>query len=197
MSDRTPSSLDQKRPFLHARWVLVAVTAWLCMQMPVRAELTPSKLEADADMVKAALVLNLAKFVTGSPERFAPGDEFFHIGIMGSPHLIEAFDSIEGKTVGGRLVKVHSLKELSTVPFCQVMYSGPGHEKEFHRKVLASPNPQVLSICEGRIKRGNPCIVFITKKDQRLALSIYRGKAEAAGLRFSSRLLNLATVIEE
>ena len=42
-------------------------------------------IRADEYAVRAALILNLAKFVSGPPERFLPDDPNLHICIVGPP----------------------------------------------------------------------------------------------------------------
>lgn len=162
-----------------------------------KARANDAAIVARANDVRAAVVLNIAKFVTGPPERFRPDDDRFHIGVMGTPELLEAFRAIDGKTVGGRTVAVSALKGTPSNEYFQVLYAGPTHGRAFMKWRQACPNPHVLTICENPASGDRNIMVVISETDGHLALTIFRKRAERAGLSVSSRLLELSTVIDK
>ncbi len=178
--------------------IVLCIAALLAAVYPLAAHSRDADaIQADAYEVRAALILNLARFVTGPPERFSPLDEKFRIGMMGPPGLVRAFESIEGRIVGGRKVQIHTLaSDSSPSLYYQVLYNGSNQNEVFRAQVERCPNPYVLTIGEGspNVDTGN--MISISEKDQHLALTIYRQRTKQAELAVSSHLLRLATVID-
>ena len=151
---------------------------------------------AEAHDVTAALVLNLAKYVNGPSDWFVPEDPHYHIGVAGSPELLHAFKALEGKLVGGRPVKINPFSEKHDCERYQLIYFGGGREEKLGLRQKPSDRPSVLTVCGSNFHASHDCILAFSVEDGHMAITIYRDRADAAGLKISTQLLNLAHVIE-
>ena len=106
-----------------------------------RAEPT---LRADEYEVRAAAVLNLAKFVTWPSTSFQSDLDPLVISVVGSRPLADVFQSINGKKVRGRRVRVLHARDASSQRNCHILYIEENHgvapqvlqEDLFERHVL-------------------------------------------------------------
>lgn len=175
----------------------LAVTLACVQALSASVRADDAAIQAKANDVRAAVVLNLAKFVTGPPERFLPDGDRFHIGVMGSPELIRAFEAIEGKTVGGKTIEISPLEGTPPSKYFQILYAGPEHDMAFMQWLKTCPNPHVLTICENPAPGDRNSIIVLSETSGHMALTVYRERAERAGLTVSSKLLKLSTVVDK
>jgi hypothetical protein len=144
--------------------------------------------------VKAAFLLNFTKFTEWPPSAFASGSSPISVCIMGKDPFGRFIDDIvRGETVNDRRIIVSRISDGAAAKNCHVVYVGDDAESE--QIVHSLPHP-VLTIGEGEkfIQEGG-MITFVID-DRRVRFLVNPGAAQAAGLRLSSRLLNVAKAIE-
>ncbi len=167
------------------------------LYLPQAAVYAQPMQEADENSLRAALVLNISRFVTG-PEAWTSGeDNFFHIGVFGSREVIDAFEPLSGKMVGGRTVKIHPLSKRPQTWAYHAIYVGPEPPKNTGNWLKKCTNPHVLLIIEPSKASDLRGIIQITRVDERFTLTVFRQRANRAGLSISAQLLRLASVVDE
>jgi len=145
--------------------------------------------------VKAAFLLNFAKFVDWPPSAFAATDSPMTICIMGRDPFGRAIDeTVQGETVNGRKVTVQRLTAIPSPQACQVAYFG-AVDKEMAR-TLAALGPRVLTVGEGEAFLRYGGIIAFVLENRRVRFDIDQTAAENASLRLSSKLLSVARSVE-
>jgi hypothetical protein len=153
---------------------------------------------ADASLeyqVKAVFMLNFTKFIEWPATAFAAPDSPIDICILGDDPFGSALDQIvAGEVVNGRKVLAQRIKHAPPPKFCQVLFVGMP-EKEFPG-IMPGLGRGVLTVGEGAsFIRSGGMIAFVVEK-RRVRFAINQAAAENAGVKLSSRLLNVAISVE-
>lgn len=150
-------------------------------------------LESD---VKAAFLLNFTKFIEWPPAAFTEANSPFTICIVGSDPFGRVLDDLlAGESAGGRSLTVRRIAGVSEAQGCQIVYAGPD-TKELP-KTLRSLGPGVLTVGEGDgfVRTGG--IIGFVIDNRRVRFDINQSAADSAGLKLSSKLLNVARTVRK
>ncbi|GAB6907062.1 conserved hypothetical protein [Desulfosarcina cetonica] len=150
----------------------------------------------EAATLKAALVLNFAKFTTWPPDAFAGPEADMELWVLGDTIIQQAFASIDGETIGSRKIHVRHAGSVSATDPCHMLFVALNVDRPILTAALASVwDRPVLSVGETSefIQLGG--IINIFNKDGRYHFEIKPAAANQRGLKLSSRLLKLAIVL--
>lgn len=146
--------------------------------------------------VKAAYILNFTKFIDWPPEAFPQPDSPVEICILGEdPFRKSLYQTVAGESVHGRQVTVRKISEIPPSKSCQTLFIGKT-EKDV-AKILKALPPAILTIGDSQtfIKDGGMIEFVIENRHVRFV--IRQTAAESAGLKISSRLLNVAKAVDK
>lgn len=154
--------------------------------------------------VKAAFVYNFTKLIQWPKTAFDSEMEPFKISVFGNEDLLkESFQTIDGKISNGRVISIRYpdpkgndyKKMLADSPVVFISRHTP---LEQALQILNSIGDRpVLTIGEVKnFSRTGGIIQFFTRDDY-LHFEVNIKKAEAHQLKFSSRLLKLAVIVDE
>ncbi|WP_035237327.1 YfiR family protein [Desulfobacter vibrioformis] len=157
--------------------------------------------------VKAAFVYNFTKLIQWPETAFDSGGKNFKIAVFGDEHLKEDFRTIDGKTSAGRIISVQYPDPKAeddkggykkTLAESQIVFISRHTRLEQVSRILNDiGNRPVLTIGEDKnFSRVGGIIQFFTRNDH-LHFEINIKSAEAHQLKFSSRLLKLAIIVNE
>jgi hypothetical protein len=142
--------------------------------------------------VKGAFLCNLAKFVEWPTNTFSSASAPLLIGIYGKNSFTNNLaeftygKSIEGHRIVVRKVSINELNQ------CQVLFIGESKQSKLNtilRKLNDSP---VLTVTEEVDPFKSGMMINFTEKDGQIRFEINTHAAKRAGLKISSKLLNLA-----
>lgn len=145
--------------------------------------------------VKAAFIYNFTRFVQW-PQARASGP--LDICVMGQDPFGSAIDeAVAGKRVGGREITVTRVDATATAKACEVLFIASSEERELEHILEALADVPVLTVgdTEHFAERGG--MINLTQKDNHVRFEINVDALEDAGLRASSQLLRLATIVGE
>jgi hypothetical protein len=144
--------------------------------------------------VKAAFLLNFAKFVEWPANALAAPDAPISICILGDDPFEGALDQmVEGESIDGRKIAVKRMKRPSGSPACQILFVSKS-EKSFSASELGTG---VLTVgeTEGFLAHGG--VIALVIEDRRVRFDVGKSAAEKAGLKLSSKLLRVARSVEK
>ena len=169
------------------------VGLWLIIGIGPAARLPAQAL--DEYSVKAALVLNFARFTEWPSEVFAAPTDTVDVCVIGDEVVEAAFTSIDDESVGERRVRLMRLDTLRNLDNCQVLFVGGTDRSELPRIFTATEGRPVLTIGEmaGFAEAGG-LVSFDTVRGK-IRFSVNLEATRRAGLRLSSRLLKLAVIV--
>jgi hypothetical protein len=139
--------------------------------------------------VKAAFIFHFAQLVDWPPETPTGAGNSLYICTIGDDPFQGALEStVEGKSVGDRIVHVRHLKQAADMHACQVLFLGKSQSKSI----------PVLTVGESSGFLGAGGMICFVREDNNVRFGINLDAAESAKLKIGSRLLILAqTVIGE
>ena len=180
---RTPSVRPPRR--LVAAVVSAALLATPSVAVPAQ--------EANEQLLKVAFIYNFAKFTTWPDSVFPDAKAPITFCVIGKHEFGTAFDSVQGKSVGGRTVVVKYLSSYRNKDECQVVYVASSEKPRLPKIVSTSKEIHALTVSDID-GFGESCgiIRMVRGSDDRIGFEINVKAAEESGLKLSSKLLNLA-----
>jgi hypothetical protein len=164
--------------------LLVAVLVGLISRVPVSAE------QMDEGLVKAAALLKVALFVDWPAASIA---ERFVIGVAADDDFIaKVTASARGRRLNNREVVVRRVTESDESCACHMLFVGVQEDGRFAALLRSARTKPVLTVGETTAFLREGGIVRVFRADDRLRLQINNKGADEAGLKISSRLLQLA-----
>lgn len=145
--------------------------------------------------VKAAFIYNFTRFVQWPPAR-ASGP--LDICVMGEDPFGSAIDeAVAGKSVGERAINVTRIEAIKEAKACELLFISSSEEDALEDILEALGDAPVLTVADmdDFAERGG--MINLIKEGSRVRFEINVDALEDAGLRASSRLLRLATIVGE
>jgi hypothetical protein len=146
--------------------------------------------------VKAAFLLNFTKFVTWPDNPSGNADKSIIVCVLGKNPFGTALDSIQGKEVSGRPIKIIYETDPKSLPYCHVIFisANLGYSAtEILQKLSGQP---VLTVGESKGFAKSGGMIDFIKVDSKIRFEINPSAVEAASLKMSSQLLKLAIIID-
>lgn len=183
-----PTERQVKTPVLRKFVTLLCLLA-----APAAAQIADQTVEYQ---VKAAFLLNFAKFVEWPANRFATPDSPFVICVLGKDPFGQALDNVvQGETVNSHKLVVERIGKPPAPGMCGVVFVGSG-EKDLP-ELLGGLGPGVLTVGEGDRFLGNGGMIAMVVENRRVRFDINQAATAKAGLNLSSRLLTVAREVKK
>jgi uncharacterized protein DUF4154 len=170
-----------------ALWASIAIA--LCLGLPCASYGIPQ--EQDELAVRAAFVFNLTKYV-----EWPHGGHQLTIGFLGEGPMGEALkQTLHGKTSDSRPIDVMLHPSDAALERCNLLYVAYSSSRKNREVIEKLRNREVLTIGETDAFARDRGIVGLVKKGHQIQIQINLEAARVAGIKVSSRLLSVATVI--
>ena len=145
--------------------------------------------------IKAAFLLNFAKFITWPDDSFAGDEQLFKVCVLGENPFGSALAAIESRTVDSRKIDLTYVDDVKQAGNCHLLFISASEKSNLTsiHKALADRTIIMVSDIDGFASSGG-IIEFVTK-DNKLAFKINLSRAREQGLEIHSALLNLATEV--
>lgn len=179
----------RKSAFLLA---LLCFYALLAICLPVSAIA-----ESPADAVKAAYLLQFPQFVEWPAGSFPNASSPLEIVLLGKRPLGGAADSLRGKTVMGRPVKVRVVQLASEIEPCHIIFVDASIAPDFREGAATLRSRPVLTVSDADGFAAHGGIVGFFTEGNRIRFQINIDAVQRSGLRLSSRLLGLARIVRD
>jgi YfiR/HmsC-like len=152
------------------------------------AAAAPSASEYD---VKAAFLYNFTKFVDWPPEAF-PDPNSLRICVLGEDPFGKSLQAVTDEQVGGHKLIVTRTESLAKPAGCQILFISRS-ERERVRQILAAvKDTPVLTVGDTQGFADDGVIINFVLEGSKVRFEINTRSADRAGIRISSKLLQLA-----
>jgi len=169
----------------------VAGAAIVCaIAAPGRAQ---SALEYD---VKAALLLNFARFIEWPDEAFDGAQTPIGVCVLSPSPFGQALESaLSGETVANRSLSAREVHGVSDIAGCHLLFVPAGAESRAGA-VFRDAGPHTVTVGEspGFEDRGGAVTLIV--EGGRVRFNVNLGPVERRGIRISARMLQLASHVE-
>ncbi|WP_372864662.1 YfiR family protein [Spongiibacter sp.] len=158
------------------------------------ALLSQSVLAQDLEKrVKAAYIFNFTRFIDWPDSAFASADSPLVVCVASDREIAVTLNSLlAGKQKSGRPLLSSLVLRAEDAEGCHVLYIAADGEQEQRRWLRVPGNRHTLTIADNAtfLERGG--VVGFALVDGKLRFDISQPHAQGAGLKISSKLLNLA-----
>lgn len=147
--------------------------------------------------LKAVFLFNFAKFVEWPANAHASPDSPIVIGIVGEDPFGAVLDNaVKGERLGGRPLEVRRFKESGEVAGCHLLFISSSLKDQAGDLLHMLQGQPVLTVSEtpGFAERGG--VVNFVMVDSKVRFEANLQAAARQGLKMSSKLLQLARVVE-
>ena len=146
--------------------------------------------------IKAAFIYNFVKFVEWPPDDTSNADPIT-IAVVGKDPFGDALDLIREKTIGVRKIVVKRFARVDDIAKCQVLFISSSQHEQLPHILKVTKKWHVLTIGEvtGFAQSGG--IINFIIVDDKVRFEINVDAAQRAGLKISSQLLKLASIVRE
>jgi hypothetical protein len=145
--------------------------------------------------IKAAFIYNFAKFTRWPASSFADGEAPLAFCIYGDDPFGGALDMVAGKTIRGRKVAVRRIAVIAAGDGCHLLFISDSEAERLTAILAALDDRPVLTVADmPNFARAGGIINLKTTGEDKLRFEINTGTARRAGLKISSKLLNLAEI---
>lgn len=154
--------------------------------------------DIEAASVKAAFVLNFAKFTAWPADAFSDPEAPIELLVLGGETIRNAFTAIEGQSVGNRKIRVRLMEPAQTADNCHMMFFDQTVDQDVLTSMLAAVAERPVLTVGSRpdfIHLGG--IINVFDKNGRFHFEIRPAAASHRDIKISSRLLKLAIVLDE
>lgn len=174
---------------------------FLCVLGAVVVLLTSSRTQSSAAgeyQVKAAFLYNFAKFIEWPSSSFSDASTPLRICVFGQdPFGQDLRDITNEKTVSGHKLQIMPVVDLQVARTCHILFIASSEKAQLKQTFESLWGADVLTVgdTKGFIEQGG-MINFVLEND-RVRFEVNHKAAERAGLKISSKLLNVAKVVVE
>jgi len=151
---------------------------------------------ADEYFVKAAFVMNFAKFTQWPEKTFTDDADEIRLCVMGDDSVYTAFSKIEGNTINGLRLVVKKIKTTQEIENCHVLFVSRPNRDDLPKIFAGIKKKPILTIGEITGFETSGGIINLEKEEDKIRFSINVTAAKQSGLEISSRLLRLATIVK-
>jgi hypothetical protein len=182
-----------------SRRIILWLVALACLASPAVAAGQEIQL---INKVKAAFVLNVARFVTWPEEVFDGDNGRLRLCFYRTNPFDQALDSISGKTVSGRQLEIMRVEKLEDAESCQILLISPLELDDFISESHPGLTQPLLTIVDmtdvaTETGAGNGVLITLVRKGSRIGFEIDLEKARSVQLKMSSELLKHARIVGE
>ena len=168
----------------------------ILLTIPLMAASSPRPM--DEYQVKAAFLYNFARFVEWPADVFPDPNDPFVICVLGQDPFGHAIDDVvAGKKIEGRAVNVRRISEAPRAIGCRILFVSSSASKRVLATLASMSEPGVLTVGESDNATSAGMIINLTLDEGKVRFEIHTDAADRQKLRFSSKLLSLATVLKK
>jgi hypothetical protein len=148
--------------------------------------------------VKAAALYNIVAFTDWPVTAFASPEAPLVVGVLGQGPVAALLDEfVANETWQGRRIHLRRISSVAEARFCHVLFLANSEHARWPSMAANLERLPILTISDANnfARRGG--IIELGVERNKLRLLVNLGAAQNAGLTISSKVLRLATVIED
>ncbi len=147
--------------------------------------------------VKAAFVLNIARFVYWPEEVFKEHPREILLCLYRDNPLGNALESIRNKKVAGRDLAIRNVDRLGATGGCNILLVPAEQLQHFRHDPDRMPKQPLLTITDGTAASTDThgIQVILVRRETRIGFDIDQARVRQSGLRLSSELLKLGRIV--
>ena len=177
---------------MKAAGLLVSAVS-LCLVTGAAQEKSPSEYE-----VKAAYLLNFAKFAEWPADAFAGEAAPIIVGILGHDPFGELLDrTLANQKIGKRGLEIRRGARLQDLGTCHLLFVSESETERVEQAIAGARTQGVLTVSEFASFASLGGAIGFYVEEKRVRFEVNLRAAEKNGIRLSSKLLKLARIVKD
>jgi hypothetical protein len=149
--------------------------------------------QADEYRIKAAFLYHFAQLVDWPSGALGDVNQPLGLCTVGDdPFHGELENSVDGKVINGRFVRIRHSKRIQEARNCQILFFGKGDDRQLTEMLMELGNSPILTVGESDRFAQQGGMIQFTLDDNKVRFNINVAAAQKSGLKISSKLLLLA-----
>jgi hypothetical protein len=150
----------------------------------------------DEYRVKAAFIFHFAQLIDWPAETPPGGGSSLFLCTLGDdPFRGDLESTVEGKTIGTRVLRIRHLKRPEDIPGCGILFLGKAESAHIPTVLTELHSAPILTVGETPGFLGAGGMIDFRDESGRVRFDINLDAARAASLRVGSRLLMMAQIV--
>ena len=176
--------------------LLITLLAGIIAPPNAHAELNFERI----DQIKAAFILNIVRFISWPDEVHEHQSSQLLLCLYRANSINNAIHTIKGKKAGGRFIDVAMIESLSESQNCNILLISNDEIDNFIDDIYPGLDRPMLTIAdfterEASLVFHQDVLIALVRNGPRISFQINLNKSRQVGLRMSSKLLRLATIV--
>lgn len=142
--------------------------------------------------IKSAIILNFIRYTEWPKNAFPSENSDINLCLYTTYAMEEAFSKLARGKLKNRNIKIRLLYRVNSLDECHVLYADHFTRKQTLRAFSTVKTKPILTISDQASQESTAGIINLLKINGKLRFEISIKKAESAGLKISSRLLELS-----
>lgn len=155
-----------------------------------------AEFDSRENRLKAAYLLNFARFVYWPEEVFTQPDPSMNICVYRDAEFLKSIDAISSRKVNNKKIKLILTEDENKTGSCHIIYFSQKIEKEISRVVPAIGDRLILTVSDisGFVDAGG--LIELIEVDNKYKFIINVTKSKQVGIRYRSQLLEVAESVK-
>jgi hypothetical protein len=181
------------KPLIH-RWTLCFR---VCLLLGISQVAMAHSSATEEHLFKAAYIYNFAKLSSWPEGTWQTQDVTFNLCTLGNDDVIVALHKLSGKKIQGHEVAILSYADKPADKRCNLLYIAKAATIQPRKFIARQAHKALLTVSEIPDFLSMGGIIELYRENNRTRFKINTGNARQQGLEISSRLLNLAEVVDD
>ncbi len=147
--------------------------------------------------VKAAFMLNFAKFISWPEELESKQNTSFKVCVLGKDPFGNTLSGLEKKSVGGKRIQVTRSPTLEEIQSCRMVFVSLSERDRVDRIVASMAGRAVVTVSDIKNFATKGGMIEFVEVNGRLSFVVNLGAVSREGVRIEASLLNLARDVLE
>ena len=156
--------------------------------------------QAELNQIKAAFVVNIARFVKWPADTVHAESESIMLCVYRDENLARSARSFNGQIVDGRQLSVQRVSTLESARDCGVLLVPSNHLDGYQADMQSTQAVKALTVVDqtdvdGPLKRAEGTMVTLVRNKAKIGFEVNLAAVDDSGLKISSQLLRLARTV--
>lgn len=170
----------------------------VCFLVCTAAVPSPNQKDLREAQVKAVFIYNFTQFIDWPSLVFKSEEDPLVIAILGDKVLADQLSvAVKKESKGNHAITVKFIKQIDDLPQCHILYISASKQEELPMLVSEAFRMGILTVSDIPNFAQQGGIIGFYLKENKLRIQINLVQAKVSALTISSKLLNIADVIQE
>ncbi|WP_435237013.1 YfiR family protein [Psychromonas sp. PT13] len=153
--------------------------------------------ELKMSALKVAYIYNIAKFTNWPESTWSNASDPFHLCFYGDDQVSEEFIQLKDKQINGHRIELVKVQSNDDYKNCHIFYIDTDERRRYRYLLSLIDQHSVLVVTDNSPFFDTGGLINLVETDQRLQFQVSKKQLADSQLKFSSKLLKLAILVDD